>query len=538
MECLAGETLAERLRRGPLALKEALEAASQIASALSAAHRAGIVHRDLKPGNVMLTETGVRLLDFGLARHPDAHEEDMTTAGGLEPLTGTGTIVGTLPYMAPEQIEGRTVDARTDIFAFGVVLYEMVTGRRAFDAPSRAALIGSILRDYPPSLRSVDPTLPTALDRAICRCLAKDPEARWQSVDEIQAALTAAGPVRRRWVPIAAGAIVTVAVVFVLVAVSQGTRSVPKVKRIHRLTHDPTIKETPYSDATHVYYTYWRTGLAGTSVFQVPITGGDSIAFETPFGNPYLYDIAPTRGELLLSDKQGSQLYTMSTIGGQPRPVGQIRADWAAVSHDGRRIAFSRGRELFVSAVDGSGVRRLLTSPDLVYEPRWSRDDRRIRYTAVANQNEHALWEVSAEGTGAHELLPGWKVACCGAWTLDGRYFVFEAERDGDYGLWVLPEQWPWWRGGTTGPLPVKLTDGPMRYENAMPSSDGRIFLALGTAPSTGELVRFDKRSGQFVTMLSGLNARDLDFSRDGQWITYVNHADSTIWRSRSDGTD
>jgi eukaryotic-like serine/threonine-protein kinase len=226
MEYLSGETLASRLRRGSLRLREALTLAIQIASALGAAHKAGIIHRDLKPGNIMLTDSGVRLLDFGLARQAEMAGRDATTIAS-EPLTGAGMILGTLPYMAPEQIEGRPADARTDIFAFGVVLYEMVTGRRAFDGASQAALIGSILRDDPPSLTTTDPSLPARLDRVIRRCVAKAPGERWPSMTDVQARLEALQeqvadltappppPVRRsrpRWARLAARGTVLLAV--------------------------------------------------------------------------------------------------------------------------------------------------------------------------------------------------------------------------------------------------------------------------------------------------------------------------------------
>ena len=187
MQHLEGETLAARLQRGPLPLDHALTYAIQIAGALDQAHRRGIVHRDLKPGNVMLTKTGARLLDFGLAKAaPPAVSGTAATAladsprvGGL-PLTAQGAILGTFQYMAPEQIEGRAVDARADIFAFGAVLYEMVTGRRAFEGPTQASLIAAILEREPPSLATIAPMTPPQLDHVVRRALAKNPDDRWQ----------------------------------------------------------------------------------------------------------------------------------------------------------------------------------------------------------------------------------------------------------------------------------------------------------------------------------------------------------------------
>jgi serine/threonine protein kinase/Tol biopolymer transport system component len=538
MEHLAGETLAARLRRGPMPVPEAVATANEIAGALMAAHRAGIVHRDLKPGNVMLTEGGARLLDFGLASHPDAATHDATAIARLDPVTHTGTIAGTLPYMAPEQIEGRPIDARTDIFAFGAVLYEMLTGRRAFKGSTQAALVASILRDDPPSLRAASPTSSPALERVIGKCLMRDPDARWQSAEEVQAALAADQPGRWPWIPVASGLVVTTLVAIVAASLWRGPQSAPHVIAIHRLSHDALLKETPYSDGKRVIYTTWNTGFAGNSAFQLPAAGGESVPFRTSLKNPYLYDLSLIRSEVLLSDGQGTQLYTMPLVGGQPRPVGEIKAGFASISRDGRQIVFGEGTGLFVASVDGSQVHKVLTSPSgFVYMPRWSADGRRIRYTIAVNANERGMWEVSADGTGLHHLLPGWK-ACCGAWTPDGRYYVFEAERDGEYGLWTLADDEPsWWRRRTDS-QPVKLTTGPMRYENAMPGADGSAILALGTSPSIGQLVRFEKESGQFVPMLPGLAARDMDFTRDGQWITYVNNADTTIWRSRSDGSE
>ena len=185
MELLEGESLAERLTRGPLPLHEVVRYGVQIAEALDRAHRGGIVHRDLKPGNVMITKSGAKLLDFGLARaagnaaaHPDTPTEHL-------PLTAEGTIVGTFQYMAPEQLAGEDADHRTDIFALGAVLYEMLTGTRAFQGKNRTSLIAAIVGGEPPRVSTIQPLTPPALEHLIARCLAKDPEDRWQSAHDI-----------------------------------------------------------------------------------------------------------------------------------------------------------------------------------------------------------------------------------------------------------------------------------------------------------------------------------------------------------------
>jgi TolB-like protein/Flp pilus assembly protein TadD/tRNA A-37 threonylcarbamoyl transferase component Bud32 len=188
MEYLEGETLEQRLRAGPLPLDEALKIGGEIADAIDAAHRSGVVHRDLKPGNVMLGRAGSKVLDFGLARgfeaeRPESVDAALTTHE--QALTQSDAIVGTLPYMAPEQLEGKSVDARTDIWALGCVLYEMVAGSRPFRGPSKAALISSIMNGTPESMTGKQPLASERLEWVVSRCLEKDPEKRWQSSRDI-----------------------------------------------------------------------------------------------------------------------------------------------------------------------------------------------------------------------------------------------------------------------------------------------------------------------------------------------------------------
>src|SRR5262245_32009700 len=183
MEHLEGQTLSERLVRGPLSIAEVLRFAAELADALDHAHRRGLVHRDLKPGNVMLLKTGTKLLDFGLSKLQAGSDllALSTMSPGDAPLTAAGSLLGTYPYMAPEQLAGKDADTRSDIFAFGAILYEMSTGRRAFEGTSAATVIGAVLHLDPPLVSSLQPLTPAALDRIVARCLAKDPDDRFQT---------------------------------------------------------------------------------------------------------------------------------------------------------------------------------------------------------------------------------------------------------------------------------------------------------------------------------------------------------------------
>jgi len=201
MEYVEGKPL-----KGPLELNQALELAGQILDALDAAHRKGIIHRDLKPGNILVNKNGVKVLDFGLAKIEHAPAPDNVTK--TQPLTSEGSIMGTLQYMSPEQVEGKEADARSDIFAFGLVLYEMITGKPAFEGPSQASLIASILKDQLRPVSELQPVTPKALDRVVATCLEKDPDRRWQSAREVKHALewislespkSAQAPPKRQW---------------------------------------------------------------------------------------------------------------------------------------------------------------------------------------------------------------------------------------------------------------------------------------------------------------------------------------------------
>jgi len=193
MECVEGETLAKRLEKGPLPLEQVVRIGAEVADALDRAHRSGIVHRDLKPGNIMLTSTGAKLLDFGLAKPAAALASSATLTASAEgsPMTEQGTIVGTFQYMSPEQLEGKEIDSRSDIFSLGAVLYEMVTGRRAFGGKSQLSVASAIVEKEPEPISMIKPMTPPALDRLVRHCLEKQPERRFQSAKDLSFALAA-----------------------------------------------------------------------------------------------------------------------------------------------------------------------------------------------------------------------------------------------------------------------------------------------------------------------------------------------------------
>jgi len=321
MEYLEGETLAERLQKGPLPLEQVLQYAIEISDALDKAHRKGITHRDLKPGNVMLTKSGTKLLDFGLAklgRQTDAPANislsKLPTAN--DPVTAEGTILGTLQYMAPEQLEGKEVDARTDIFAFGVVVYEMATGKKAFEGQSQASVIGAILKDDPPLISSLQPMTPPALDRVVKKCLAKESEKRWQAASDVcdelkwiaeggsQVSSTTAvrtggvGAIRRRTLIFSLGAlllgvVISGGVVWNLkpsppVPVTRTVITLPLGQQLAGLEYGPAIALSP--DGTHLAYVARQGGTqqlylrAMDSMEAKPIPSTEGAA--TPFFSP------------------------------------------------------------------------------------------------------------------------------------------------------------------------------------------------------------------------------------------------------------
>jgi len=344
MECVEGETLAKRLEKGPLPLEQVLKYGTQIADALDKAHRCGVVHRDLKPGNIMLTASGAKLLDFGLAKAAPPLAAGATATAATTrttPVTQHGTVVGTFQYMSPEQVEGKDVDARSDIFSFGSVLYEMVTGCRAFQGKSQLSVASAILEKDPEPISTLQPLTPPGLDRAIRVCVAKDPEDRWQMARDLLLEL--------KWIA-EAGSQAGIAAPFV-------------ARRKYRERIAWGIAAVGVLAAVFFAFAYFRG--ASTEVHSI-------------------------RSSILPPEKA-----TFEGVGGSGGPV--------AVSPDGRRLAF-RARDasgksfLWVRPLDGAAAQPLAGTEGPSF-PFWSPDSRSIGFFA-----DGKLKKIAASGGPAQTL--------------------------------------------------------------------------------------------------------------------------------------
>jgi serine/threonine protein kinase/Tol biopolymer transport system component len=578
MQLVEGQTLKHCISSKPFKVDELLELGIQLADALDAAHAKGIIHRDIKPANIFVTQRGqAKIMDFGLAKLSPRHSpvggaDDATTVPAVgapvEHLTSPGTAMGTVAYMSPEQALGKKLDARTDLFSLGVVLYEMATGRQAFPGSTAAAVFDGILHKAPTSPVQLNGELPLKFEEIINKALERDRELRYQSAAELRADLKrlkrdmdsgrtgataslggAVEEVRetrpprrwRTWAEISGGALIAITAILGYLL----TRPLlpPRVLRTVQLTYTNRPKSPEVTDGTRLYFLDNRLGPAQTSA-----TGGETVPIPTSLilgdlGWRYLYDISPDGSQLLLptflnESTPEAPLWTLSVLGGAPRRLGNLEGHSAAWSPDGKRIAYSKGNEIFLAKSDGSESRRLLITAGTSGDLRWSPDGTILRFTLNDPQtNNRSLWQASTDGSNLHPLLPGWNNPpneCCGNWTADGRYFVFEAVREGTANVWALRENAGLFR--STRHEPVQLTTGPMNIGKPVPSRDGKRLFVEGWQPRA-ELVRYDAKSGQFAPYLSGISAMGLDFSRDGEWVAYNNYVDGTVWRSQVDGT-
>jgi serine/threonine protein kinase len=532
-ELLEGETLRARLSGGPLAPRKALELAVQIASGLAAAHDKGIVHRDLKPGNVFITTDGhAKILDFGLAKGvPPKTREERAKVTTLQAMTDAGQVIGTVAYMSPEQVQAKGVDHRSDIFSFGVVLYEMVTGKQAFARETSTETMAAILRDEPPDPSSISRSVPAALSRAISHCLEKRPEERFHSAHDLAfelkailadttAARTAPAAATRRRVT-AAAAVIAVAVLAAAAGIwlLQQRRSGPTATNMQLLSTFPGSHRSPTFSPDGSMIAFVSDADGTPQLWVKNLAGGEPIRITSGKLNPSHPSWSPRNDQIIFAGGEtleSQSIWSVPPLGGTPhRIVEGVFA--ASFSRDGSRIALQRNiMGVYVCSADGSGAQKITGMPsDVVCAfddgPAFSPDGEQVAvYPALPGVGD--LWVVPVAGGKGRQLTFD---ECGGGhpvWTPDGQAIVFSSARGGGRNLWRI---------AATGGTPQPVTTGAGDDDEPAISRDGTKLLYTNVRNGYA-LMSLDVATGQSRQILEQRTPMNFpSFSPSGDMVAF-----------------
>jgi Tol biopolymer transport system component len=543
MELVEGETLTAAIERG-LPLAEALRLAGQIAQALAAAHAAGIVHRDLKPGNVMVRPDGQpKVLDFGLAKRlaGGALDTQAPTLSG-EPQTAPGVVAGTLAYMSPEQAEGRLLDARSDIFSFGVLLFEMLTGRRPFSGQNAAQVLSAILRDSPPRVRSLRGDLPAELDGILARALEKDVDRRYQRASDLAADLAAlrpapagASPASWRRPAVRAAGLLLLAALAAIAGRSVFSRRVAAPAQFRLLSTFPGSHRSPSLSPDGRLLAYVDVARGTPQIWVKPVAEGDPVQVTTGDAAAARPRWSP-KGDVIVFERRRAGIWLVPPLGGPPRQVLE-RGSCPAFFPDGERLVFDRDTTLWVASLDGSDARPLAGVPDnfysfyLCHSAAVSPDGQSIVYFQPQWGPYGDFWILPASGGNPRRLTFDVTTGGGAVFARDGRSVIVSSGRGGSQTLWRVP---------TEGGDPEPVTTGAGEDAEPELSADGRT-LVYSNARNTDAIMVLDTRTGAEREVLAQrAHTNGAVFSSDGRRIAFfaVTEQHEQIFTIAADGSD
>jgi Tol biopolymer transport system component len=575
MELIEGEALSTRLARGPLPMRDVLSIGAHIADALDKAHRKSLVHRDLKPANVMLTKSGPKLLDFGLAKIAEASAGHTPERTVTNPLTQEGTIVGTFHYMAPEQVQGHEADTRSDIWALGVTLYEMATGRRAFDADNSASLMTAILRDEPKALGDLQPMTPPAFERLVRQCLAKDPDDRWQSAADVKRELewiaTSVIQTQRPvpagaehvWLPPSGG---RRAAAFIAVAtlVSGGvaagwflnralTKAPPPARwdKFTQLTDSTGEEASPHVSADGTSFVFMSRARGSWDVFVQRVGGRNpTLIAGDPQRDESAPVFAPDTSSIAFHESDGDGgIFVVGATGESERRLTDFgfHPAWSA---DGQQIAFCTEEigtpysrtiraEIWIVRVAGGSPTKVFAGDGV--QPVWSPSGKRLAFWGSV-QGQRDLWTIAVGGGEPVRVTNDAAVDWSPVWAGDGHLY-FSSDRGGGMNVWRVRIDED--SGATTGEPDSVTTGVQSSLAAASLTKDGARLVFSAQQSSVNPMVAsFDAATGQAgpatpLFQRTGI-LLPLSVSPDGKWLVLANTGDrqEDIFICRTDGSD